>query len=263
MNSPAKIAENYVGIGVSKVKLKPSKAFVLAVLAGIFISAAGIGTTAADVSVSASSVAKLISALIFPAGLAMVIVAGSELFTGNCLLIIPLMEKKVSVGDVVKNLVIVYIGNLLGSLLFSFLLAYGGVFSLFNEDLAASCVSTAVTKVSMPFLQAFIKGILCNIFVCIAVWMTFAADTVPGKIMGLYFPIMLFVLSGFEHCVANMGYIANGLFAKELYGIEAAGLTWGTFFTKNLIPVSLGNIVGGMAVGLAYWYVYLHKDKNA
>lgn len=262
MNSPAQIAKNYVEIGVGKVKLNIIKMFLLAVMAGIFISAAGIASSAADVSVEAASVAKLISALLFPAGLAMVLIAGSELFTGNCLLIIPLMEKRVSIGNVMKNLIVVYLGNLVGSLLFTLLLAYGGVFSLFDEKLAVMCVSTAVTKCGISFSQAVIRGILCNIFVCIAVWMSFAAATVPGKIMGMYFPIMLFVLCGFEHCVANMGYIANGLFAKMVYGIEAPSLTWSAFFIKNLLPVTLGNILGGMAVGLVYWFVYLHQGKE-
>lgn len=262
MNSPEQIAKNYVEIGVGKVRLNSAKAFILAIIAGIFISAAGIASSAAVVSVEAASVAKLISALLFPAGLAMVVVAGSELFTGNCLLIIPLMEKRVRIGGVVRNLVVVYLGNLAGSLMFTILLAYGGVFSLFDDGLAAACVSTAVLKCNIPFSQAFIKGILCNIFVCIAVWMSFAAATVPGKIAGLYFPIMLFVLGGFEHCVANMGYISNGLFAKMLYDIDAPSLTWSAFFIKNLLPVTLGNITGGVAVGLAYWFVYLHRKKE-
>lgn len=262
MNSPAQIAKNYVETGFGKVHLNAVKTFVLAVMAGIFISAAGIASSAAVVSVQAASVAKLISALIFPAGLAMVLVAGSELFTGNCLLVIPLMEKRVRFDGVIKNLVVVYLGNLAGSLLFTVLLAYGGVFSLFENGLAEACVSTAVLKCNMTFLQAFIKGLLCNIFVCIAVWMSFAAATVPGKILGLYFPIMMFVLCGFEHCVANMGYIPNGLFAKMLYGIDAPSLTWDAFFVKNLLPVTLGNIAGGVAVGLVYWFVYLHQKKE-
>lgn len=262
MNSPAQIAKNYVETGIGKVHLNIAKMFVLAVMAGIFISVAGIASSAAVVSIESASVAKMVSALLFPAGLAMVLLAGSELFTGNCLLIIPLMEKRVRFGGVIRNLVVVYLGNLFGSLLFAVLLAYGGIFALFDEGLAEACVSTAVIKCSMPFLQAFIKGILCNFFVCIAVWISFAATTVPGKIMGLFFPIMVFVLCGFEHCVANMSYIPNGLFAKMLYDIDAPSLTWGAFFARNLLPVTLGNIVGGLAVGLAYWFVYLHQNKE-
>lgn len=262
MNSPEQIAKNYVEAGVGKVHQSAAKMFVLAVLAGIFISAAGIASSAAAVSVGEASVAKLVGALIFPAGLAMVLIAGSELFTGNCLLVIPLVEKRVRFRSVMKNLVVVYLGNFAGSLLFTVLLAYGGVYSLFGDGLAQACVSTAVTKCSMTFTQALIKGVLCNVFVCIAVWMSFAAVTVSGKIIALYFPIMIFVLCGFEHCVANMSYIPNGLFAKMLYGIEAPSLTWGAFFVKNLLPVTLGNIAGGAAVGLAYWFVYLHQKKD-
>ncbi len=262
MNSPAQIAKNYVEIGMKKLSLSPAKTFVLAVMAGFFISAAGIASTVAAVSISQASISRLISALIFPAGMSMVLIAGSELFTGNCLLIIPLLEKRARIGRVIRNMVIVYIGNLAGSLLFSVLLTYGGVFSLFDEALATACIDTATLKCTMPFSQALIKGILCNFFVCIAVWMSMGANSVTGKIVGLYFPIMLFVLSGYEHCVANMGYIANGLFAASYYGIEAASVTWGGFFINNLLPVTLGNIIGGVAIGLAYWFTYLWQGRE-
>ncbi len=262
MNSPAQIAKNYVEIGAAKAQLKVTKAFVLALMAGLFIAAAGTASTVAAVSIHIPSMNRLVSALIFPAGMSMVLIAGSELFTGNCLMIIPIMEKKLRISTAIKSLIVVYLGNFLGSILFTQMSAYGNVFSLFDAELAQTCVNTAVLKCTMSFSEAFIRGILCNIFVCIAVWMSMAATSVTGKIVGLYFPIMLFVLCGYEHCVANMGYIANGLFAMLHYGIEAPEVTWYSFFIHNLLPVTLGNMVGGMGVGLAYWYSYLYNKKD-
>ena len=262
MNSPKEIANNYVPIGAAKTKIPSIKLFCLAVMAGIFVAIAGAAATTAAVSVPYASVGKLIGACIFPAGLAMVILAGSELFTGNCLIIISVLEKKATIMGMLKNLVIVYIGNFAGSILLSAMLAYSHVFSLFSEGLAQSCVSTAVGKVTLSFSDAFLKGILCNIFVCLAVWMAFAAKTAAGKIAALFYPILVFVLCGFEHCVANMCYIPSGLFAKSIYGIDAPALTWKAFAVNNLIPVTLGNIVGGVFIGAMYWFIYLHGEKK-
>lgn len=262
MNSPAQIASNYVGIGEGKVKTGTVKLLLLSFLAGIFIAIGGTASSAASVTVENASLAKLISGCVFPAGLSMVLIAGSELFTGNCLLVIPLMEKRVKFSGVVRNLVLVYIGNLVGSIFLVLLMGYGGVYGLFGQKMAEGCVATAVAKCSLPFMQAFLKGILCNIFVCLAVWMAFGATTVTGKIVGLFFPIMVFVVCGFEHCVANMSYIPAGLFCKAYYGIDAPSLTISAFFLKNLLPVTLGNIVGGALVGLIYWYIYLYKKPE-
>ena len=159
-----------------------------------------------------------------------------------------------------------YIGNLIGSIIVAFLVVYGHVGNLFggvDGGLAAAMMSAATGKVTMGFGDAFLKGICCNFLVCIAVWISFAAKDVVGKFWGLYMPIMLFVLCGFEHCVANMYYIPAGLFCKVLYGVDNEKLTWGAMFVKNLIPVTLGNIVGGAGlVGLPYWFVYLKGNKQ-
>ncbi len=259
MNSPKEIAEQYIKIGEGKTRLSVLQTLILGVMAGMFIALAGAGATVAGVSVEAPSVAKLVGAVIFPGGLAMVLIAGSELFTGNCLLIIPLLEKKVTLPAVLRNLILVYLGNLAGGTLVAAMLVYSHLPSLFAEGLAKSIVSTAVGKVSMTFTDAFLRGVLCNILVCIAVWMAFAAKTVAGKLTGLFFPVMLFVLCGYEHVVANMYYIGAGLFAAQEYGLAAEGLSLGSYAAANLLPVTLGNIVGGAAVGAAYWAVYLKK----
>lgn len=169
-----------------------------------------------------------------------------------------------------KNWVVVYLGNMVGGIAVAAVCVFSHEAGLFNNGLAASMISTAVGKVSLSFGDAFLRGIACNFLVCIAVWISFAAKQVSSKIIGLFFPIMMFVLCGFEHSVANMYYIAAGIFAKgnaayleaaTAAGTDVSGLTWGAMFTKNLIPVTLGNIIGGaVLVGLAYWFVYLKDD---
>lgn len=269
--SPAEVAKNYIATGKAKVNTPIAKMLILSVLAGAFIAFGGVAATTVAVSIPEASLGKFIGACVFPGGLTMVLLAGSELFTGNCLLTIPLLEKEIRVSGMLKNWVVVYIGNLIGGIL----VAAGAVFShqvsLFSNGMAVSVISTAVSKCSMSFGDAFIKGILCNFLVCIAVWISFAAKDVVGKIAGLFFPIMMFVLCGFEHSVANMYYISAGLFAKTnaVYaqaaadaGVDMSALTVGNFFGKNLLPVTLGNIVGGaICVGCAYWFIYLRKRK--
>lgn len=262
MITTKEVAQNYNNIGVGKVKQTTANTFVLAIIAGFFIAVAGTGAAAAAVSVGQPSLVRLINGLIFPAGLAMVVIAGSELFTGNCLLIIPVMEKKVSVLEMIKSLVVVYAGNFVGSIFLVALCTYGHVYKLFDGAFADQVVATAVAKVNISFGDGFFKGILCNIIVCIAVWMTFFATTAAEKIINLYFPILVFVILGFEHSVANMSYISGGLFVKMAYGIEAETLTWQGFFVNNLIPVTAGNIIGGFLVGLAYWFVYLRPEHS-
>ena len=274
MNSPKEIAQNYVATAVAKTKYPPEKMVLLGVLAGMFIALAAVGSIIAPATVLTASTAKFLGALVFPVGLAMVLIAGSELFTGNCLIIISVLEKEAKVSAMIKNWVFVYIGNFIGSILVAALTVYGGTFSLFGGAAGASLIKTAVAKVTLSFSDALLRGILCNFLVCIAVWITFAAKDVVGKIAGLFFPIMLFVLCGFEHSIANMFYIPAGLFAKTDAASLAAytannsviqldSLTWGALFTKNLIPVTLGNIIGGVIlVGAAYWFIYLRDTEK-
>ena len=273
MNSPKEVANNYVGIGRGKAQLPISKMIVLGMLAGMFIALAAVGANTASCTITNASVAKLASACVFPCGLAMVLVAGSELFTGNTLMIIPLMEKEISFGAMLKNWLFVYIGNLIGSLLIVAIACYGTQWNLFGGALAVTTMKVAATKVGYSFGAAVALGTGCNFLVCIAVWISFAAKTVVGKVVGLYMPIMLFVLSGFEHSVANMYYVPAGVVAAgiEKYaalGVEAGVnvdvLTWGNFFLHNLLPVTIGNIIGGsILVGLFYWFCYVKGNKAA
>ena len=230
MNTPAEIAKNYVGIGKGKVNTPPLKLFILGIMAGIFIGIGGIAYEMATATIG-GALGKLVGACMFPAGLALVLIAGSELFTGNCLLVIPLLEGEVKFSGVLKNWVFVYLGNFVGSSLLAFLVAFGHSPSLLD------------------------KGRL-------AVWMSFAGKTVASKIAGLYFPIMIFVMAGFEHSIANMYYLMVGIFSNSIYGVGNTAVNLGAALTKNLLPVTLGNLIGGAAIGIVYWYLYLKGTKK-
>jgi len=270
--SPAEVAKNYIATGKAKVNTPIWKMIFLGILAGAFIAVGGVASTTASVSISAASVAKLVGACVFPGGLAMVLLAGSELFTGNCLLTLPLLQKEIKVGGMLKNWVFVYIGNFIGGCLVSAAVVYGHQLSLFGNGMAVSVISTAVAKCTLSFGDALIKGIMCNFLVCIAVWISFAAKDVAGKIIGIFFPIMMFVLCGFEHSVANMYYISAGLFANGMpayaqaaaaAGVNTSALTLGGVFGANLLPVTIGNIIGGgLFVGILYGAIYLGKKKE-
>ena len=270
--SPADVAGNYIATGKAKVNTPISKMLLLAVMAGMFIGVGALGCTTVGVSVEWASLGKFLGACVFPGGLTMCLLAGSELFTGNCLLTIPLLEKEIRVSGMLKNWVVVYAGNFAGSLLCAAIAVYSHQPSLFGSGTAAAMISTAASKCSLTFGDAFLKGIMCNFLVCIAVWISFAAKDIAGKIIGLFFPIMMFVLCGFEHSVANMCFIPCGLFcmtipdyadAAAAAGIDTANLDWLHFLGGNLVPVTLGNIVGGAVfVGCVYWFVYLRKTEK-
>lgn len=271
MNTPAGVASNYIDAGIHKTRLRFRKMLLLSILAGAFIALAGVGASTASCMVDNPSLAKLVGACVFPGGLAMVVLAGSELFTGNCLLIIPLLSKKVAAPLVLRNWVVVYCGNFIGSLLVAALSVYSHQAGQFSGALVVSMFSTAITKCSLTFGDAFLRGIACNFLVCIAVWISFAATDAIGKLAGLYFPILLFVVSGFEHSIANMFYIPVALFAKGVpayaeaaaqSGLDLSALTWGHFLAGNLLPVTLGNLVGGLAVGIIYWYCYVKEKRE-
>ena len=263
MHSPIEIAKNYVDIGIHKTMMSAFKMLLLGIFAGLFISFAGIAATTATATMETASAGRLIAAIVFPAGMAMVLIAGSELFTGNNLIIISVLEKKVTVAKMLKNWFFVYIGNFLGAAFVAAMVTYGHVPDLFEGTLAKAVINSGVIRTSMDFSDALIKGILCNILVCIAVWMAFASKQVSGKLLISFWPVLLFVLCGFEHCVADMYYCMAALFTSAEYGISADTLTWGNFFTHNLIPVTLGNLIGGVSVGTGYWLAYLAKTPFA
>lgn len=264
MCTPKEIAENYLSACRTKAALPLGRMFLLACLAGAFVALAGVASTAAAATVGDPSLAKLVSGCVFPAGLAMVIVAGSELFTGNNLMIMGVLARTITVRQMLRNWLVVYLGNFAGAVLVAALCVSGHVFSAFGGKLAASVVAIAQTKAGLTFGDAFVRGILCNFLVCTAVWMANAARTVGGKIAAVFFPIMTFVVAGFEHSVANMYYLTAGLLTAAQTGTAAGGLTWGRALLGNLLPVTLGNLVGGgLLVGVSAWYLYLKKERNS
>lgn len=251
MLAPKEIADAAIKVGNTKGKLTAMRAVLLGVFAGIFIALAGVAATFGNVYVG-----KLAGACIFPAGLIMVVIAGSELFTGNNLMFVALLNKKLPFSKLLKNWSLVFLGNFLGAILVAILTVYSGTLDSVSE----SVISVATAKVGLSFIEALFRGILCNFLVCIAVWMSFAADTVQGKAIAIFFPVMLFVLCGFEHSVANMYYIPAGMLEAVKTGAAVDGLNIGTFLLNNLLPVTLGNIIGGAGmVGAGYWLIYKKK----
>lgn len=265
MYTSYEIAENYLGAGEKKVRMTWMALLLSGILSGMFIALAGAASTAGSIAVSGANsdgVGKLISALLFPGGLAMVILCGTELFTGNSLLVIPLIQGRIRIPEMLRNWVLVYLGNLLGSVLVALLVTGGHLPSMFSGVFGEVILATAEKKVGLSLQDALCRGILCNFLVCVAVWCSMSAKTTGGKLAGLYFPIMLFVISGFEHSIANMYYLSAGLFTKAAYpelAQLAPGLSLGSALMANLLPVTLGNIIGGMGLGAVLSCIYLKK----
>ncbi|MBO6218994.1 MAG: formate/nitrite transporter family protein [Treponema sp.] len=262
MHLPSEIIKMYSLMGSTKVYQPVFKSFILAIFAGAFIALGALGSQIISCGVVPVAFGRALSGIIFPIGLAMVVIAGGELFTGNCLLFIPVLDKQISLMDFVKNLAIVYVGNLVGSIFIAVLANYGHILSLYSNDLARSVVATATLKANIPFIDAFVKGILCNILVCIAVWASQAAEELSGRIIALFLPIFLFIVCGFEHSVANMYFIPCGMLAQYVYGFTGYNITiFG--FLWNLLPVTLGNLVGGsLLVGGGYYLAYLRSMRG-
>ncbi len=269
--SPAQIAEKMSAVGQKKVGIPAGKFFTLAILAGAFIAfGAELSIMVGHQTGLGVGVTKLLAGSVFSVGLMLVIIAGSELFTGDNLIVIAALEKKIRWSQVLNRWMLVYLGNFVGSILLAAIMFGTGLWLTNGGLVGASALNIANAKVNLTFMQALMRGIGCNWLVCLAVWMAISAKDIAGKILAIYFPIMAFVASGFEHSVANMFFIPYGLFLKgSSTVVDATGkaasafsnLTWGNLFTKNLIPVTIGNIIGGaLFVGMLYWYIYLKKE---
>jgi formate/nitrite transporter len=264
--APGAIADAMLGVGKGKCNLKTSQMLLLGIFAGAFIAFGAFACGMVSHSVENVGLSKFVGAAVFPVGLMLVVMCGAELFTGNNLIAVAYLNKDVTLNQMLKNWVFVYIGNFIGSLLVAFLISGSGLLTTSGGGLGATAIKVASAKVSLTFGQAIIRGILCNILVVLAVWMAIGAQDFISKIWACWFPIMLFVLSGFEHSIANMYFIPVGILAKanaqfaEVSGLAAeklAGINWGTFLINNLIPVTIGNIIGGaVIVSWVYWYVY-------
>ena len=266
------ITESYSKIGVQKVNSSVLRLFILGMLAGAFIAFASEGSNTAIHTIESVGLGKALAGALFSTGLMLVLVAGGELFTGNCLIVISCIEKKTSWAGMLRNWLIVYAGNFVGSLLLAWFILQSGQLDFSAGMLGGFTIKTAAYKTGLSFTNAFYMGILCNWLVCLAIWMSLGAKDIAGKLLAIFFPIWLFITSGFEHSVANMYYISAGIMAKanpEWVAMaiklgaspeKIAALGWDTFVINNLIPVTLGNIVGGSVfVGLAYWLSYSYK----
>lgn len=270
MLKPTELCDASIGSGCSKAKLTVLQQIVLGIMAGMFIAFGGAASGVASHSIADAGLAKFVSGAIFPTGLILVVICGAELFTGNCLMVVPLMDKKITIKDMIRNWIVVYFSNFIGSVLIAFLVFKAGVFGMSAGKLGGVVIKVASTKASLPFWTAFSSAILCNVLVCLGVWGAAAAKDVIGKIAIAWFPVMAFVVCGFEHCVANMYFLTAGIFAKSNPAfVQASGLSPekiinGAGIINNLIPVTLGNIVGGaIFIGFMYYTAYKYSPSAA
>ena len=263
MNTPLEIADIYIMVGDGKTTQRLWKLFLLGVRAGAYIGLGALASQIVSCGIETPAAARLLSAVVFPIGLVMIIIAGGELFTGNCLIFISVLSKNTYLSAMLRTWLVVFLGNFMGSVFIALMVNFGHVLTLFDGALARSVVATATAKVNIPFTDALIKGTLCNFMVCIAVWISFASDDIMGKILGLYLPITLFVVCGFEHSIANMYFVPAGIFAQHVYNIPSEALHWWSFLLRNLLPVTVGNIIGGsVMVGMGYWLIYLTERDD-
>ncbi|CAG1007380.1 MAG: formate/nitrite transporter family protein [Anaerolinea sp.] len=270
---PPEIARKAEEIGYRKVHLDNLSVFALAVLAGAFVSLGGIfsTTTAAGMSSVPYGIVRLLAGVVFSLGLILVVVGGAELFTGNTLIVMAWASGKIKLRDLLRNWTLVYVGNFVGSILTAILMFAGGQHTFGHGAVGITALTLANTKVNYPFVQALALGILCNGLVCLAVWLTMGARTTSDKIVAIIFPIAAFVAAGFEHSVANMYFIPYAILIKQFDPAFVAGvpnlpdlnnLTL-SGMVNNLIPVTIGNIIGGgVLVAAAYWFIYLRPKPS-
>ena len=267
---PAEMARKAENAGVAKAELGHWRMLALAVLAGAFVGLGAVFATTVTTGGSGLTygINRLAGGLVFCLGLILVVVAGAELFTGNNLIVMAWASGKVSTGRLLRNWGIVYVGNFLGSLLTAVGMFLSGQYKAAGGALGINALNIAQAKVSLGFAEALILGVFCNVLVCLAVWLCMSARSTTDKILAIIFPITAFVAAGFEHSVANMYFIPLGLFIKRWGGLEVAAadyanLTWANFFLANLLPVTIGNIIGGAGlVGLVYWFIYLRPRRD-
>lgn len=269
--APKTIAETVAStVGVGKATSPWFTVFVLGILAGSYIGFGGLLSTTVTFDLAAKAgigLTKVLAGSAFSLGLILVVIAGAELFTGNNLMVSSVLSKEITFSTMTKRWVLVYAANFIGSILLALIFYYSGLWKTGDSALGVAAIGVAAKKVSLDFSEALVRGIGCNWLVCLAVWMALAARQTIGKIFAIFFPIMGFVAIGFEHCVANMYFIPTGIFLKNWAGIGSASmagldaLTWGNFVWKNLLPVTIGNIIGGAVfVGMSYWGAYLRPS---
>jgi formate/nitrite transporter len=265
MLTTPEVCEEAINIGIKKgAKTHFGQTLIAGILAGAFIALGGFAASMVSHSIENVGLAKFAAGAVFPVGLMLVLICGGELFTGNTLLILAFIEKKITLKQLLKNWSIVYLGNFIGAFIIALLIFNTGLLTTNSGKLGGYAIKVAATKGSLTFIKAFSSGILCNFLVCLAVWGSYTARDVASKVLIIWFPIMAFILSGFEHSIANMYYFTIGILAKlDPAFIEASHVASKISYVSvshaigNLVPVTLGNIIGGSVfVGLAYWAGY-------
>ena len=270
--SPAQMTQIAEEIGNYKVNKHPSSTILSAIIAGVFISIAFVFyiTVTTGTATVAFGLAKLVGGICFSLGLMLVVCCGSDLFTSTVLTILPRMTHKISWTKMIRNWIFVYIGNFIGAILFVTIIWFSGQYMVANGLWGLNVLQTADHKLHHTFIEAVCLGLLANLMVCLAAWMSYAGRSLLDKMLIMVLPVAMFVASGFEHSIANMFMIPMGIVIKNFaspefwtaVGVSAdtfSSLTVEHFVLNNLIPVTIGNILGGLAVALPYWALYLRK----
>lgn len=263
--SPKEIADRVEQVGVSKTRLPVRSVFMLGLLAGGFIALGAMFYTiiAADAELS-FGLKRLLGGLVFSLGLVMVVVAGAELFTGNNLLVMAWADGKIGWKEVLRNWLVVFVSNFFGAVFIAVLVVFSGHPQLNDQAIADQYLKIAEIKCNIPPVQAIFSGILCNVLVCLAIWMAQAGRSVIDKFIVVVFPIAAFVAAGFEHCIANMYFIPVGIMIKSQYEFIGVGasISWAGLI-HNLVPVVFGNLIGGsVLVALVYYIIYKRKSSD-
>lgn len=270
---PPEMAQRAEYLGVRKAEAPRLATFTLAVLAGAFIALGAVFATtvaAGAAAVVPYGIVRLLAGLVFSVGMVLVIVGGAELFTGNTLIVMAWAGRKVTTRGLLRNWTIVYAGNFVGAIGTAILMLISRQYTFGGGAVGQVALATAVGKVGYGFAQAVALGILCNTLVCLAIWLTFSARSTIDRIAAVILPIAAFVAAGFEHSIANMYFVPIGLLIARFdpaftaaSGVDVSGLTWPSFLIGNLVPVTIGNIIGGaVLVAAVYWFIFLHRRER-
>jgi formate transporter len=272
---PPEMALKAEQIGAAKASMSAVKTFILAILAGSFIALGAVFFTVVTTGVNIPfGIARLLGGVVFSLGLVLVLIAGAELFTGNNLIVMAWANKKVSTKLLLRNWALVFPGNFIGALFIVVLILLAQQYNMNDGELGLNIMKLAAAKCRLGFVQAVASGVICNILVCLAVWLCFSATSSSARIMCIILPVSAFVAAGFEHSIANMYFVPVAILLQKYAGqqflillhesgIDYSAVTWHNFILHNLLPVTIGNIIGGAGlVGLVYWFVYLKKDNS-
>lgn len=261
MYTPLQIYKLCNFYGYNKVKTPIVKLLILSIIGGFFVGSGALMTLICSYRF-VGGLAQYYSGLVFPIGMMAAYCAGGELFTENCLLIIPFFANNITLLELLLTWLISFIGNFIGAILLALLVVYSHVPNMFEVNLAQNIIINGINKCSLNFGETLIQGLLCNMFNCLAVWVSLGGKDLRSKILGLWTPLFLIAACELEHSVANMFYITAGLFASYEYGLDSTTLNWGRLFYKNILPVTLGNILGGALIGLGYSYIYINAEPK-